>query len=79
MKAEHTTQLPKYLRVKQALRERISQGEFAADGYLPTEPELMRTFRVGRQTVIRAMNDLRAEGLITRHRGKGTLLSPDVP
>lgn len=79
MKKKTSRQAPKYLRLKQVIRDKIYRGEFAVDGFLPTEHALASAFHVSRQTVSRAMNDLRVEGLITRHRGRGTQMRKDAP
>ena len=52
--------------------------EIACPGDLvPGETELMSIHNVSRATVRRAMDELEFEGLIRRHRGKGSfLLSP---
>lgn len=56
------------------LREAIRKGEYA-DKPFPSEAQLMRKFKVGRQTAIRILNGLCDEGLIVRRKGAGTFLS----
>ncbi|MEY4652194.1 MAG: hypothetical protein RI884_775 [Pseudomonadota bacterium] len=63
--------LPKYHRVYLVLRQQLDEGRFA-DG-LPGELVLMESFAVSRVTVRRALEQLAAEGLITRHPGRATL------
>ncbi|HEV7626355.1 MAG TPA: GntR family transcriptional regulator [Streptomyces sp.] len=43
---------------------------------LPTEAELARTYRVSRQTVRRAFQDLVSDGLVHRVPGRGTFAAP---
>lgn len=62
--------LPKYHQVYLVLREQLEEGRFA--NRLPGEFALMREFSVGRVTVRRALEQLQAEGLITREPGRGT-------
>lgn len=52
----------------------IKSGAYGADGRLPPEREMCVQFGVSRRTVRRALEALAAEGLIWRHRGKGTFL-----
>jgi GntR family transcriptional regulator len=66
---------PLYHQVYLVLREKIKRGELARDATLPGEQELSRSFNVSRITVKRALNDLAADGLVTRHRGRGTIVS----
>lgn len=61
-----------YEQVKARLRAAIAAGEFLPGDRLPPETELMRQFGVSRNTVVRALNDLVAEGLLLRIRGSGT-------
>jgi len=68
--------VPKYLGLKNVLRQRIVRGEFAG-GALPSERVLRSEFGVSAQTIIRALQDLRAEGLVRRHQGKGTFVNED--
>jgi GntR family transcriptional regulator len=54
------------------LRDVIVRQDFEADRRLPTEAELASRYRVSRQTVRRAFQDLVAEGLVHRIPGRGT-------
>jgi GntR family transcriptional regulator len=63
------------------LREKIRRGDLSAESTLPGEQELARQFKVSRITVKRALNELASDGLVTRHRGRGTIIvgGPSVP
>ncbi len=63
--------LPKYHRVYLVLRQQLDEGRFAEG--VPGELALMESFGVSRVTVRRALEQLAAEGLITRHPGRATL------
>jgi len=63
--------LPKYHQIYLVLREQLHEGRFAADG-LPGELALMQQFGVARVTVRRALEQLAAEGLISRTPGRRT-------
>lgn len=63
--------LPKYHQIYLVLREQIGEGRFA-DG-LPGEVALAAQFGVARITVRKALEQLAAEGLIDRARGRGTV------
>lgn len=69
---------PLYHQVYLILRGRIRQGVLAAGQMLPGEQELARMMRVSRITVKRALNELAAEGLVSRHRGRGTVVARAV-
>lgn len=56
------------------LRTAILDGRHKPGDYLPTEEELVLTYGVSRPTVAGAMEDLVAEGLISRRRGVGTVV-----
>lgn len=62
--------LPKYHRIYLVLREQLEEGSFSAG--LPGELALMQQFGVARVTVRRALEQLAAEGLISREPGRGT-------
>lgn len=63
---------PAYMRVYNALRSRILDGEYAIGDLLPPEPELEKLFLVSRTTVRKAVEMLSQEGLVAAKQGKGT-------
>jgi GntR family transcriptional regulator len=63
--------LPKYHRVYLVLRQQLDEGRFTEG--VPGELTLMESFGVSRVTVRRALQQLAAEGRITRHPGRATL------
>jgi GntR family transcriptional regulator len=65
-------------RVRDRLRDDIRAGRFK-DGLLPPEPTLMVEEHASRNAVRLALNLLRAEGLVQRFQGVGTLVVGDIP
>ena len=61
------------------LRSALSRGEFTQGRRLPTEAELTAAHGLSRQTVRRALQDLVAEGLVYRVRGRGTFATGISP
>lgn len=62
---------PRFTRVAGELRERISLGDYGDSGALESEAELGQRYGVSRITVRRALEQLRAEGLVTSRKGAG--------
>ncbi|WP_425403528.1 FadR/GntR family transcriptional regulator [Hwanghaeella sp.] len=62
-------------RIADQLRSDIRAGAFSGDGRIPTERELAARFDVARNTVRRAIEDLRADGLVVCHVGRGTFVA----
>ncbi len=60
-------------RVRDLLRSAITGGQYGLS-LLPSEPELMLEFAVGRNVVRDALDMLRAEGLVERVQGTGTFV-----
>jgi DNA-binding FadR family transcriptional regulator len=56
------------------LRQKIEEGEFEIGQKLPTEPELMELFGVGRSTVREAVRNLSHMGLVRVQQGLGTFV-----
>ncbi len=56
---------------EERLREALVHGRFAVGDVLPSEQKLAALFGVSRTVVREALSALRAEGLISTHRGRG--------
>jgi len=66
------TAVAPYARIKQHLKEELARGRWPPGAPMPSDAELVAQFGVSRMTVTRALNELRAEGLIERVQGVGT-------
>jgi GntR family transcriptional regulator len=64
---------PKYLQIRQVLERRMS-GEYEIDQQIPTEQALCEEFGVARETVRQALRTLEDDGIIERHRARGSFL-----
>jgi len=60
--------------VVQQLQKKISSGYIAPGDKIPTEPELMEQFNVGRSTIREAVRVLVHAGLLEKKQGFGTYL-----
>jgi len=63
-----------YLRIADALRARI-EG-LPPNCLMPTEHQLAKDFRVSRLTIRQALHLLEGAGLVSRRRGRGTIVNP---
>lgn len=63
--------------VADALREKITSGEWPPGHKLPGEVTLAQTYGVARGTVRAALDLLRAEGRIVTFTGRGTFVTPE--
>lgn len=70
--------VPLYHQIYLILRDAILEGRYD-DVPLPGELTLAKRFCVSRVTMRRAIQDLVAEGLVARGRGKGTFVKPRSP
>lgn len=66
--------VPKYYRLKQELRQEISQ--LSPGTAIATERVLSERFGVSRTTVRQALRELAVEGLLQRFQGRGTFVAP---
>ena len=72
--AQHSgmSRAPLYHQLYSVLKAAILDGTVPYDAQMPTEQQLAATFDVSRITAKRAMDELAAENLIARFRGKGS-------
>lgn len=79
MAVDPTQPIPIYFQLKTLLLEEILEGRYGADGRLPTEHELCERFAISRTPVSRALSELAEDGVILRHRRRGTFVNPHGP
>jgi multiple sugar transport system substrate-binding protein len=68
--------IPVYFQLKTLLLEEILEGRYGLDGRLPTEHQLCGQHQISRTPVTRALSELAAEGVVIRHRRRGTFVNP---
>lgn len=66
---------PKHLQARSRLLACIDDGTWSPGVRLPPETELHKHLRVGRQTLLKALDELVREGVIVRRRGSGTYVA----
>jgi len=66
--------------VAEQLRQQITEGVYAIGDKIPTEPELMKMFKVGRSSVREAVKLLVNMGVVQVRQGAGTFVAkaPDA-
>lgn len=72
---DRRTALPYYAQLKQILMDAVDEQHLPSGSLLPGDNDLAEHFDLSRSVVRQALAELEAEGLITRHRGKGTYLA----
>lgn len=70
---------PLYHQIYVLLREKIVSGDYADGSLIPSEHEIEKVFDVSRITAKRALDELAAEGLVARQRGRGTVVTFSAP
>ncbi len=75
MAARTNGRIPRYHRIAEALRKRITQGDLTPGARLPNQRKLAREFGVTLMTLRQALEVLEREKLIARHHGLGTFVA----
>lgn len=72
---DRASRTPLYLQIRNALREMIITGALAPGFRLPPERKLAATLGVNRSTVVKAYEELAADGFIQSYVGRGTVVA----
>jgi len=67
--------IPLYYQLETILRRKIDSGELTRGAVIPSEETLAQEYQVSRVTIRQALSLLVQDGLLIRHRGKGTFVS----
>src|SRR5882757_5144214 len=62
--------------VRQQLAEELSNGTYAPNEKLPSEPEFAKRYGISRPTLREILSGLERDGLIRRVHGVGTFVTP---
>lgn len=73
--ADSNSQQPRYRLLAETLRDEIVAGSHKPGEQLPTEAELAKRFGLSRGTVVKAIDTLVSEGLVTKRQGAGSFVS----
>lgn len=66
---------PIYLQLREVIRNKIEDGEYLPGMAIPSENELVETYKINRMTVRSGIDALVSEGLLKRVQGKGVYVS----
>ncbi|KMY53715.1 GntR family transcriptional regulator [Bacillus sp. FJAT-27231] len=77
-KPDRKAKKPIYKQLAEYIENGIVDGTFPPDKPLPSERQLASELGVNRSTIVSAYDELEANGLIERKRGKGTTISKDI-
>jgi GntR family transcriptional regulator len=75
---ERRGQVPAYIQVASALRQRIEAGDWLPGEKISTLDELEQEYQLARVTVRQAVGLLEKEGLVRRQQGRGTFVAAHV-
>ncbi len=73
----HAQSGPLFRRIQQVMRERITQGSWAAGQPLPSRVQLCAEFATTRVTLDKAIHELVREGLLRSAKGSGTFVASE--
>lgn len=67
--------IPQYRQVYEVLRRQIIEGTYKPGDLLPSENNLCAQFRITRPTVRHALDTMVNEGMIHKHKGRGSIVN----
>ncbi|MFJ8219727.1 PLP-dependent aminotransferase family protein [Bacillus cereus] len=72
---DKSLKIPKYIQIIEYIKNKISVGEWTMGSKIYSQRKLANMFNVNRSTVITALEELQAEGLIEGKRGMGNIVA----
>lgn len=70
--------VPLFRQIHREIRDLILAGQLPEGFRLPPERQLARSLGVNRSTVLVAYRELKADGLVDAHVGRGTIVTPPI-
>lgn len=74
IKIDRNSQTPIYIQIRNQVRAMIFDGRLLPGSVLPPERKLAESLGVNRSTVLAAYRELKADGLVDSHVGRGTIV-----
>jgi GntR family transcriptional regulator, regulator for abcA and norABC len=71
-KPDKSSPTPLYIQIKEYIKEKIETGEWAVGTKIPPQRKLAEALGVNRSTIVAALEELIAEGLLEGKSGSGT-------
>jgi GntR family transcriptional regulator of abcA and norABC len=68
------SKIPAYIQIKDYIKSKIESGEWCIGDRIPPQRELAEQLLVNRSTIVSALSDLIAEGLLEGRGSKGTIV-----
>lgn len=78
LQIDKSKKLPLYQQIVEQIRAQITSGEIPEGYQFPSERQLAEALGVNRTTVLNAYKELKADGLMASHVGRGTIAVPGV-
>lgn len=75
MKIDVEKSMPKYLQLKEIIKQHFEKEHYQPDQKIPSENALIRQFAISRSTVRQTLNELANEGIIYKKQGAGSFFS----
>ena len=79
IRLDNSSSVPLYVQLYEVIRKSILSGRLKGGLKLPGTRTLAKEFRVSRNTIILAFEQLIAEGYIKGKAGAGTYVNDDIP
>ncbi|GAB3062361.1 hypothetical protein GCM10027286_27550 [Virgibacillus ainsalahensis] len=69
--------IPIYYQLEEQIKNFIQSENLAPGDILPSEREMSEKYKINRMTVRQAINNLVAQGLVYRQKGRGTFIAEE--